>query len=181
MKQCPRCNQTYSDDQLNFCLNDGEMLTGFASEPPPTRFSDDPPPTVMMDASRVTNPSSWPAASPPAAWQQQSPLVQQPQQMFVQYPMSMSPNQTLAVVSLCLGIGSLTIGWCCSLGLLLSPGALITGFIALSQNKKDPQKYGGRGLAIGGIVTGSVFLAAYLVIIIIYGAAILFGGLSGIH
>ena len=181
MKQCPRCNQTYSDDQLNFCLNDGELLTGFTSEPPPPRFADDPPPTVMMDASRVTNPSSWPAASsPPSAWPQQ-PLVQQPQQMFAQYPMSMSPNQTLAVVSLCLGIGSLTIGWCCSLGLLLSPAALITGFIALSQNKKDPQKYGGRGLAIGGIVTGSVFLAAYLVIIVLYGAAILFGGLSGVH
>ncbi len=182
MKQCPRCNQTYSDDQLNFCLNDGELLTGFTSDPPPTRFADDPPPTAMVDASRVTNPASWPAASsPPSAWQQQPLVQQQPQQMFAQYPMSLSPNQTLAVVSLCLGIGSLTIGWCCSLGLLLSPGALITGFIALSQNKKDPQKYGGRGLAIGGIVTGSVFLAAYLVIIIIYGAAILFGGLSGMH
>ena len=88
-----------------------------------------------------------------------------------------SPNQTLAIVSLGLGIGSLTIGWCCSLGLALGPAALITGFIGLSQIKKDPQKYGGRGLAIGGIVTGSVFLAAYILFIILYGAAMLLGNL----
>jgi hypothetical protein len=26
MKQCPRCNRTYSDDTLNFCLEDGSTL-----------------------------------------------------------------------------------------------------------------------------------------------------------
>jgi len=45
---------------------------------------------------------------------------------------------------------------------------MITGFIALSQNKKDPEHYGGRGLAIGGIVAGAVYLAIYLVIMFIY-------------
>ena len=86
-------------------------------------------------------------------------------------------NQTLATVSLCLGIASVTIGWCCSLGLLLSPAALITGFIALSQIKKDPQTNGGKGLAIGGIVAGAIYLAVFVLIIIIYGIAIFFGNI----
>ena len=176
MKQCPRCYQTYSDDQLNFCLSDGELLTNFAAGQPPTRYADDSPPTIILDQARVTNPANWPeGSSPPAQWQQ-SPVPQQ--QNFPAYPMTMSPNQTLAIVSLCLGIASVTVGWCCSLGLLLSPAALITGFIALSQIKKDPLRNGGRGLAIGGISTASVFLAVYIVIIVLYGAAILFGGLK---
>lgn len=84
------------------------------------------------------------------------------------------PNQTLAIVSLCLGIASVTIGWCCSLGIILSPAALITGFIALSQIKQDPLKNGGRSLAIGGIATGAVYLGILVLILIIYGAAFLF-------
>ncbi|MFM9904255.1 MAG: DUF4190 domain-containing protein [Pyrinomonadaceae bacterium] len=175
MKQCPKCHQTYTDDNLNFCLEDGEMLSGFVQEPPPSRYVDDPPPTMMMNDSRVTNPTNWPASPPQPAWQQ-SPVIHQPQ-AFAAYPMAMSPSQTLAVVSLCLGIASVTIGWCCSTGLLLSPAALITGFIALSHIKKDPQKYTGRGLAIGGIATASVYIAVLVLILLIYGAAILFGGI----
>jgi len=116
----------------------------------------------MMNDARITNPVNWQQpVQPPAVWQ--NPQV-------MQYPISMSPNQTLAIVSLCLGLGSLTIGWCCYLGVLLSPAALITGFIALSQIKKDPQRNGGRGLAIGGIATGAVFVVGiilYFIVIIL--------------
>jgi hypothetical protein len=76
-----------------------------------------------------------------------------------------------------LGIASVTIGLCCYLGVLLSPAAMITGFIYLSQNKKDPVQYPARGMAIGGIVTGIVYFAILALIIIIYGAAIISGGL----
>ena len=164
MKQCPRCSKTYTDENLNFCLEDGELLLQMA--PQPGAYRDDPPPTVIMNEARVTNPVSWqqPTAPPPA--------VYQGQQMMGQYPMSMTPNQTLAIVSLCLGVGSVTIGWCCYIGVLLSPAALITGFIALSQIKKDPKTYGGRGLAIGGVVTGLVYIAVVVLIVILYGAAI---------
>jgi hypothetical protein len=178
MKKCLKCGQSYTDNTLNFCLNDGELLvdtTGY--EPPPTRYADDSPPTLLMNQPRVTNPIDWAGSSPPATWQQQTP-VQNPQQMFGPHNAFQSPSQTLAVISLGLGVGSVTIGWCCSLGLLLGPAALITGFIALSQNKKDPDRYGGRGLAIGGIVTGSIFLVGYALLIVLYGAAILFGGMN---
>jgi hypothetical protein len=178
MKQCPRCMRTYTDENLNFCLEDGELLasTSSASE---QRF-DDSPPTVMFDEVRRTNPTNWPnsspsSASPPAAqWQQPA----SPAQQFAAYPATQSPNQTLALVSLGLGIGSMTIGWCCSLGLLLAPASLIVGFIALSKIKKEPDKYTGRGLAIGGMATASVFLAFYVLIMIIWGIAALSGGFN---
>ncbi len=179
MKQCPQCKQTYSDASLNFCLTDGALLTEVTSEPPPARYADDPPPTMLMNDARVTNPTSWPASPPQTQWQA-PPVVAAPQQ-FAQYAMPSGPTQTLAIVSLCLGIGSMTIGFCCSSGLLLSPAALITGFIALSQIKKDPSKYTGRGMAIGGVSTGAAFLAIYLIIILIYGAAIFFSAINGGH
>ena len=180
MKQCPTCLRTYSDDALNFCLEDGEMLTAYFQEPP-SQFAPDPPPTVMMNEPRVTNPAAWPAqaqSAPPAPWQAQQ-LQGQPGQYA---PAAFStPSQTLAVTSLCLGVASVTIGWCCSTGLLLSPAALITGFIALSQIKKNPGAFTGRGLAMGGIVAGTVYLSVLVLIIVIYGIAIISGGLSSMH
>jgi hypothetical protein len=50
MKICPHCNQTYADDSLNFCLNDGSVLAqasggGSFSEAPPTVLLNHPPRT----------------------------------------------------------------------------------------------------------------------------------------
>jgi hypothetical protein len=183
MKQCLKCNRTYTDDTLNFCLEDGEMLVApYQNPPPPPQFSQDPPPTVMMNEARVTNPASWPeqpSASPPAPWQGQQMAGAQGG-LPMAYAMA-SPSQALAVTSLGLGIASVTIGWCCWVGMLLSPAALITGFIALSQIKKDPRSYGGRGFAIGGIVTGVIYISILILILVIYGAAIIGGGLSSIN
>ena len=171
MKQCPKCSKTYSDIYLNFCLEDGELLTQMFREPDSGAFRDDPPPTIMMNDARITNPmGGWQQMpAPPVAWQAQG---------MQQFPMMVPPNQTLAIVSLCLGIGSVTIGWCCSIGLVLSPAALITGFIALSHIKKDPQRNAGRGLAIGGIVAAAIYIAVLVLIIVFYGAAILLSGLN---
>jgi hypothetical protein len=180
MKQCPRCSRTYTDDALNFCLEDGELLQQYYGGASAARPADDAPPTVMFQESRVTNPTNWPQtppSAPPAPWQQQSP---QPAGIAQSAAMP-SVNQTLAIVSLGLGAASITIGWCCSTGMLLSPAALITGFIALSQIKKDPRSYGGRGFAIAGIVTGIIYLSVILLIIVIYGAAILSGGLNSLQ
>ncbi len=47
MKSCPRCQKTYADDNLNFCLEDGSVLTQAGPEPPQT---------VMMNEPRVTQP-----------------------------------------------------------------------------------------------------------------------------
>ena len=177
MKRCPKCGQSYADKDLNFCYNDGELLSYMADDAPasgrpaPPLYADDPPPTEFMGASRVTSETNWdPAQSPPAVWQgNQHNIGQAP---LTGLPTQVSQNQTLAILSLGLGVGAMTVGWCCSSGLLLSPAALITGFIALSQIRKDPRVYGGRGFAIGGIIVGAVFLVLYLLYIlgiILYG------------
>ncbi|CAN5445045.1 hypothetical protein BH10ACI2_BH10ACI2_05200 [soil metagenome] len=44
MKICPRCQKTYADDNLNFCLEDGSVLTHASSEPQ-TVFVNEPRPT----------------------------------------------------------------------------------------------------------------------------------------
>ena len=49
MKICPTCRKTYADDNLNFCLEDGTVLTVAANEPPAT---------VMMNSPRPTDPVS---------------------------------------------------------------------------------------------------------------------------
>jgi len=46
MKICPRCQKTYADDNLNFCLEDGSVLSPGAAEPA----------TVMMNEPRPTQP-----------------------------------------------------------------------------------------------------------------------------
>jgi len=182
-KRCPKCGQNYADENLNFCLNDGELLMfqadtprepQFANEPPPTRFAADSPPTIVMDSPRATNPTGYPT---PERWQGQQ-ILTPPGHYPAQYGSFVSPDQTLAIISTILGAASLTIGWCCYTGLLLGPAAMITGFIALSMNKRDPMKHGGRGFGIAGIVMGGLVLIGYLLFIIIYVLALIGGGLS---
>jgi len=175
MKQCLKCYKTYADDSLNFCLEDGEMLVaGVVAEPPKGSYADESPPTIVLDQARQTNPTDWPSSPPPQQSWQPAPM------QFGGAPqyMTASPSQTLAIVSLGLGIGSVTIGWCCYLGVLLAPAALITGFIALSQAKNHPDRYTGRGFAIGGIATGFAYFALLILFIIIWGAAVLFGNIN---
>lgn len=52
MKVCPKCHKTYTDDTLNFCLNDGAILDQASSTP---ETDESLPATVMMDAPRPTD------------------------------------------------------------------------------------------------------------------------------
>jgi hypothetical protein len=58
--------------------------------------------------------------------------------------------------------------------MLLGPAAMILGAVALFQNKSDPTKYGGKGLAIGGMVLGGLYLVGMVLFILLYGAALFF-------
>ena len=152
MKRCLRCGQTYSDDTLNFCLNDGEMLiqqTGYES--PPTQYADDTPPTLLMNQPRVTNPIDW-AHSSIAHPQGSTPATNQ------QYGMAAygsAPNQTLATASLIMGIISIFLV-CCGGGVYVGIPAAIAGFIAMKNAENNPAKYTGRGMAVAGMVIGIV-------------------------
>lgn len=181
MKKCPKCGRTYTEKDLNFCYEDGELLSYMAEDAPSSPFSgrpsvtEDPPPTEFLGSSRITSENPWPSSSqPPAPWQPTQPVPQ-----FSAYPTSVVPNQTLALVSMILGVSSVTVGWCCYTGIGLAPAAIVVGIIALSQIKKDPERYTGRGLALAGIISGAVYLFIYLVIIIIYIIALILGSFAG--
>lgn len=59
MKICPRCQRTYTDDNLNFCLDDGVVLQQTSAEPPETVFMNQPRPTAPNASS-----SSQPGVQP---------------------------------------------------------------------------------------------------------------------
>jgi hypothetical protein len=65
MKVCPRCQRTYTDDNLNFCLDDGVVLqqAGGAAEPPATVFMNQPPSTNPQVAQRG-QPTTQPTIQP---------------------------------------------------------------------------------------------------------------------
>ncbi|NNE65486.1 MAG: DUF4190 domain-containing protein [Pyrinomonadaceae bacterium] len=162
MKVCPKCNQQYDDDNLNFCLSDGELLMETAGGDADA----DATPTVYMDSPRVTNQN----------WEQQEPAQVQPnpapQQMAQQpfaapqtYQATVTPDKTLATVSLVLGILSLVL-MCCYLGIPLGAGAAITGFIGMNRVNTDPDKYGGKELAIIGLVLGGISFVLSMLLII---------------
>ncbi len=106
MKRCPKCGQAYADPDLNFCLNDGELLTQMQESPYGASashpFADDAPPTVMMNDPRATNPTGWTGGSSPAPYQNTPPAYQAPQFGMANLPRSL--DQTLPTVSLVLGI-----------------------------------------------------------------------------
>lgn len=172
MKRCPRCGQGYTDSSINFCLNDGELLVVYSgndpatlfSEEQPTRFADDAPPTVVMDATRVTNPTNWQPSSPPAPWHSQSPIFQNHPYVGAGY--THSRDQTLPTVSLILGLVSLVLV-CCYGGIWLGVPAAMVGFIGMKNAEKDPSYYGGRGMAVAGMVLGAVAFLASMVFLFI--------------
>lgn len=159
MKICPSCRQTYTDDDLNFCLTDGSFLTAVANNEPKT---------VYMDQPRITNQTNWgqqPGYQPPAVWQNQQNLQQQPPV----YPMRIqSQDQTLPTISLILGIFAFVTG-CFFGGIPLGALAVILGVMALNNEKRDSARYGGKGLAIAGIITG--IIGFFISILILLAAA----------
>ncbi|HEX6124432.1 MAG TPA: DUF4190 domain-containing protein [Pyrinomonadaceae bacterium] len=162
MKKCLKCGQSYTDDTLNFCLNDGELLTRESRyAPPPTQFADDAPPTLMMDQPRVTNPVDF-AQGAPAAWQNQSP--QAAGQLFGIAGYA-TRDQTLPTISLILGIVSFFLV-CCAGGIWLGVPAAIVGYLAMRNVEKDPTRYGGRSMAITGMVLGIITFLASLFFLI---------------
>jgi hypothetical protein len=157
MKVCPNCQQQYVDDGLNFCLSDGGMLM-----PAP----DEAPPTILMNQARPTN-QNWsnePPYSPP--WQQSQPLQQQQNQPFMTPMVVHGQDQTLPTIGMVLGILSVLL-ICCYGGFYFGLAALIIGFIGMSNVNKDPERYGGKGLAIAGMIMGGISFAFAVIAILI--------------
>lgn len=155
MKVCTACNRTYTDKTLNFCLEDGSLLI---------EQRDETPPTILMDQARVTDQASWKNVNTSPPWQNASNI--QPASPL--FPASVkSGDQTLPVISLILGVSGILLSFCCGAGVPLGGAAMVTGFLGMNNANKDPMRYSGRGLAIGGLVLGAIaFLISMLVVLI---------------
>lgn len=143
-----------------------------AIEPPAAAFDQRPEPEPIsgsLDAEPVMNAAPIEAAPPPVQnWEPNEPMQNQPPT-----PSSAAgPNQTMAIVSLVLGVLSII---CC--GFLAGVPAVIVGFMARSKANSNPAEFGGAGLALGGIITGIIGTILGIILLIVN---IAIGGLGAI-
>jgi hypothetical protein len=82
-------------------------------------------------------------------------------------------SEPMALVSLILGIVSLPGHFCCYLGWPLGIAAIVLGIVSLTKIKKEPQRYSGAGMAWGGIASAAVGFLLILLMLVIYGAAVI--------
>lgn len=137
-----------------------------APEPPPPSFQKEPEPVFQQSAggspfdqpsAPPPGPADWnPPAVPDAGWQN-PPAVSSGAQTPAA---AKGPNQTLAIISLVLGI--LGIIFCSG---LTGPIAFIMGIMARRKAARNPALYGGSGLALGGIITGVIGTLELLLVV----------------
>ena len=155
-------------------------------EPPPVPSFAEPEPTLEEPAfNPFDQPSSAPIAqaewtpppAPDAGWQNQQIGQNTPFQPPA--PTTGGVNQTLPIVSLIFGVVSL----CCYISPLTGIVALVTGYMGMKNANNDPRNYGGKGLAIAGMITGGVFfllgLLYWIYIIFVVGLAAI-GSMGGL-
>ena len=137
------------------------------AEPPAPAFNpfDEPGPEVGAPLAE-SNLTPTPAAQD-QSWQNEP--MQNPQyQPGSSTPAAGGQNKILPIVSLVFGILSL----CCYFAPLTGLIAIITGFLGMKNANNDPANYGGKGLAIAGLVVGGIFFViglAYYVFLLFFG------------
>jgi len=121
MKICPTCRKTYDDDGLNFCLEDGSVLTIASSEAPPTMVMQAPPPTNPSPGS-INPPPTHPG--PGIGYQQGTQQTWEKQPQYSMQPKKKSSKTWLWIVGVLV------------LGLLLCGGGFL-GFVGFLAYKGD--------------------------------------------
>lgn len=184
MKRCPTCNRTFTDEHLSFCTDDGTPLVAEEApssfDPQATLMSPQSPETGSVKPPQPTQvyrpdeqPGSW-SSPAPHSWSDPTPVkpyapaspsswnAEPPAQVWTPPPPpnAFSPTPTsqmnpMAIVSLALGVFSMTIGLFCCMAFVTGPAAIVTGALTLNQMKTNPAQANGKGLAIAGIATGA--------------------------
>lgn len=166
MKYCPQCNRQYTEPWLTFCSDDGTMLIEELSPPVDPNWN----PIIREPKvdTRSEQETQWLPREPPLPGGWVAPDERPPMTPVWQPPPPpLQPHkpqsQGLAVASMITGILGLALG---CIGPLPAIAAIILGWVALSQIKQSPQTIGGKPLAIVGIVTGSLTVAFYVLLLI---------------
>lgn len=172
MKYCPQCKRQFSEAWLSFCSDDGTPLV---QELTPAA---DPNWDPRIRQTKVETPdeqaTQWLPREPPVAggWiapderPPMNPGVWQPPAPPLAYPRRNTASQALALASMLTGIAGILLAGC--FGPVPGVIALVLGLIALSQIKKFPDKYTGRGMAITGVVIGALTIAFYVLLVIFW-------------
>lgn len=178
MKYCPKCKRQYTEAWLAFCSDDGSPLiqelspsvdpnwdpnirepkTQTASEQETQWLPKEPQGGgwIAPDERPPMQPGPWQPQPPPNVWQPPQP----PSPYVGKRPVS----QNLAIASLITGIAGFVLSGC--LGPFPGIVALVLGIVALSQAKKSPEVFGGKPMAIAGIVIGSVTILFYVALLL---------------
>jgi len=119
--------------------------------------------------------SEWnPPPTPEQGWGDQGLGANTP---FQPPPAVGGQNQILPIVSLVAGIVSL----CCYVSPVTGLVAIITGYLGMKNANNDPAQYGGKTMAIIGMVLGGLFFLvglAYYILVIFFGVL---GGIGGLR
>ena len=164
MKRCPTCNQTFEEDWLSFCTQDGTTLVNdqeATREPLPTIVSPPPPVATPIDQAAWNLPSAGTGGGPQ---QVPTPQLAQPAWQPPPPPSYIQPqSKGMATASMIIGIASMA-----CLGPIPGIVAIVLGAMTLSQIKKNPDTVAGKQQAMTGIITGSLAILIYGVGFIIY-------------
>jgi len=164
---CPQCGVPNDDDSV-FCGNCGAVLN-------PDEILDDEPAGAEVEGAQNLDESESPeieaVAKRPTYEPPSPPPAPAPPRMPPARPVTSLPTSGLAVASLLLGIGGLTI-----LPLLGSIAAIILGYMARSEIRRSPDRVGGEGVATAGIVLGWISVGVAVLGILLVGGL----GLCGI-
>ena len=170
MKYCPQCKRQFTEAWLSFCSDDGTpLIEALMPSRDPNWDPNIREPKVETPSEQETQwlpreppvPGGWiaPDERPPmspGAWTPPPPPYQPP----------VKQSHGLALASMITAIAGFVLGGC--LGPLPGIVALIMGFVALSQIKKEPDKFGGKPFATAGIIIGSISVAFYLILFLFF-------------
>lgn len=183
MKRCPKCNSTFDEEHLIYCTTDGTVLVldedTSALELPETELLIEPPVTMVMPP-RPTEyvPQAPNAPTPPApySWANDSPPAWVPPPPPIPYVSAArsSQQQGTAVASLILGLISITFGWICG-GPIFGLLAVVLAAVALTQIKRNPQQYGGKPIALAGLIMGGIALLVSVGLIVLWLVMVIIG------
>lgn len=191
MKRCPNCNRTFEEEWLAFCTQDGTTLVEDSPKvdlqatmmaPPPPPAGSWKPPSGDLGSGGFQSQPAPPASSPSGGLG--APQYQAPQQMQGGWQpppppaYAQGPKQGLAIASMVCGIFTITIGWCCYLGVISGPVAIGLGIYQLIQIKNKPEEATGKPLAIVGIATAAAYFILLAFFVVLWGAATFIQGIK---
>jgi Domain of unknown function (DUF4190) len=143
-------------------------------EPPPFKepeqyaSQNEPFGSPFGQPSNQMEPAAWtPPPAPDQNWANQGVGQNTP---FQAPPISgQGQNQTMAIVSLVLGILSI----CCYIGWITGPIAFILGRMHRKNVQENPNEFGGDGLALAGMIVGGILGGLWIVVVAVYAVIVI--------